>query len=272
MLPKILFRAVVAVVLSSQAGISQQADIPVKCGHAPDVAVPSPPPPARQTAAGAEAIVKAGRAEAGFLSMDEPVNFSITRYKISEYADCFGTFGCYWTDLAAQTQRAQEELKRLLATSTKPPDELAIVLDIDETSLSSYCEEKREGFGYVDSQYQAWIVSSEASIPIPGTLALFNQARAAKVNVFFITGRPHEQTDATARNLKAAGYKDWQGLVLRSEEERTEDTTKYKAKEREKIAKKYHIIMNVGDQWSDLNGAPKAEISVKLPNPFYFLP
>jgi hypothetical protein len=30
--------------------------------------------------------------------------------------------------------------------------------------------------------------------------------------------------------------------------------------------------MSVGDQWSDLNGEPRAEISVKLPNPFYYLP
>jgi hypothetical protein len=30
--------------------------------------------------------------------------------------------------------------------------------------------------------------------------------------------------------------------------------------------------MRIGDQWSDLNGEPHAEISVKLPNPFYFIP
>jgi hypothetical protein len=30
--------------------------------------------------------------------------------------------------------------------------------------------------------------------------------------------------------------------------------------------------MSVGDQWSDLLGDPQAEVNVKLPNPFYFLP
>jgi hypothetical protein len=34
----------------------------------------------------------------------------------------------------------------------------------------------------------------------------------------------------------------------------------------------YRIVMSVGDQWSDLNGEPRAEISVQLPNPFYYLP
>ena len=38
------------------------------------------------------------------------------------------------------------------------------------------------------------------------------------------------------------------------------------------VAQGYRIILSVGDQWSDLNGDPKAEVSVKVPNPFYFLP
>jgi predicted secreted acid phosphatase len=47
----------------------------------------------------------------------------------------------------------------------------------------------------------------------------------------------------------------------------------YKSGERAKIvAAGYRIILNVGDQMSDLNGNPQAELSVKLPNPFYYLP
>jgi hypothetical protein len=34
----------------------------------------------------------------------------------------------------------------------------------------------------------------------------------------------------------------------------------------------YHIILNLGDQFSDLNGDPQAERSVKLANPFYYIP
>ena len=50
-------------------------------------------------------------------------------------------------------------------------------------------------------------------------------------------------------------------------------TQDYKSDERKKIvAAGYRMVMNVGDQWSDLNGEPRAEVSVKLPNPFYFLP
>jgi hypothetical protein len=31
------------------------------------------------------------------------------------------------------------------------------------------------------------------------------------------------------------------------------------------------IILNVGDQWSDLRGKPEAEFSVEYPDPFYFI-
>ena len=125
--------------------------------------------------------------------------------------------------------------------------------------------------------FENWIISPEASIPIPGTLRLFNHARALGIEVFFLTGRGgyqgNDQTESTARNLTRAGYKDWKGLILRSESERQISTTEYKAAERAKItAQGYKIILNMGDQWSDLNGTPKAEISVKLPNPFYYLP
>jgi predicted secreted acid phosphatase len=37
------------------------------------------------------------------------------------------------------------------------------------------------------------------------------------------------------------------------------------------VAKGYKIILNVGDQWSDLRGTPEAEYSVKYPDPYYFL-
>jgi predicted secreted acid phosphatase len=66
---------------------------------------------------------------------------------------------------------------------------------------------------------------------------------------------------------------EWKALVLRAKEEEHETAVVYKSSERRKIVEQgYTIIMSVGDQWSDLDGEPRAEISVKLPNPFYFIP
>jgi predicted secreted acid phosphatase len=56
-------------------------------------------------------------------------------------------------------------------------------------------------------------------------------------------------------------------------DEKRMPTVEYKSSERRKIvADGYRIVLNVGDQWSDLDGEPKAQVSVKLPNPFYYIP
>jgi predicted secreted acid phosphatase len=91
--------------------------------------------------------------------------------------------------------------------------------------------------------------------------------------VFFITGRSNDQREGTARNLEAAGYTGWKGLSLRVGAQKTMGTAQYKSEERKKIVDAgYRIVMSVGDQWSDLDGTSRAEVSVKLPNPFYYLP
>ncbi|WP_051979695.1 HAD family acid phosphatase [Edaphobacter aggregans] len=263
----------------STAGIAQDGKaytIPVVCKASQDKPDPPHTPGSHDqkpgiTAAEANTIVETSRQRRDFLSAPELENISILRYQLMEYANCADSAHCYWRDLQSQLNRARAELKRLVATR-KPNQNLAMVLDIDETSLSNYCELKREGFDYIADQYNRYLVSTEASIAIPGTLQLYNDAIAAGVSVFFITGRANNQYEATVRNLHLAGYNNWNGLILRNNEELTMDTTYYKSSERAKIAADHRIILSVGDQWSDLNGTPSAEVSVKLPNPFYFLP
>jgi acid phosphatase len=248
---------------------------PPACAVATGKQVPSlrPAVGTRPTVAAAVATAETAAADPSIVVAAEPMeNFGVARYRLEDYADCVGTGGCYWTDVDAQAQRAAAELSRLVAVH-KAGEKLALVLDIDETSLTNYCEMKREDYGFISKPANEWAVSPEADMPLPGTLRLFNQARAAGIEVFFITGRPGEQRAATAKNLEAAGYKGWKGLALREGPEKTMATVAYKSGERQKIVDAgYRIVMSVGDQWSDLNGEPKAEVSVKLPNPFYYLP
>jgi acid phosphatase len=229
--------------------------------------------PTRPSAGQIRATAEAAAADPTVLIAAEPLpNFGAERFRIADYADCVGDSGCYWADLDAQTKRAASVLDGLLATK-KPGEKLAMVLDIDETSLANYCELKREAFGFIPGMYDAWLVSPESATAIPGTLALYNKARAADVDVFFITGRSDDMRVGTERNLAAAGYKGWKGLSLRVGAQKQMGTVEYKSMERKKIVDAgYRILMSVGDQWSDLNGEPKAERSVKLPNPFYYLP
>ena len=272
-----------AVLLSVGVAGAQAPVVPVD-HYGPPVCSAAAPPAHRMTAEAAKAEQELGANDPHALLAAEPMeNFAIDRYRLADYADCVGTSGCYWADLDSQYKRAEAALDTAVSTK-KPGEKLAVVMDIDETSLSSYCEMKRDDFGYVGSLFNAWIVSPDASVAIPGALRFFNKAKAAGVALFFITGRPGipdysaskptvDQTEATARNLEAAGYHGWDGLQLRNGGENAMSTIEYKSEERHRIADKgYRVVMSVGDQWSDLLGEPKAEISVKLPNPFYFLP
>ncbi len=267
------FLRAMGVVMLAGGVCTAQVGPPVCPAAGKTVASGGRPAAVRPSVAAARATAEAAAADPSVLVAAEPMeNFGVARYRLEDYADCVGTGGCYWADVDAQAKRAEVALDGLVA-GRKAGERLALVLDIDETSLSNYCEMKREDYGFLATMFNAWEVSSEANMVLPGTLRLFNKARAAGVEVFFITGRPGEQRAATAKNLEAAGYKGWKGLSLREGPQKTMATVAYKSEERKKIVDAgYRIVMSVGDQWSDLNGEPRAEISVKLPNPFYYLP
>lgn len=202
---------------------------------------------------------------------DTPANLGKLKIKLLAYHDCKAGSGCYETDLKHQSDLAIAFLQHRV-TQAKAGEKLALVLDIDETSLSNWDEEKQDDFGYISKDWNAYVDSKKAPA-IAGTLRLFNEALKQHVSVFFITGRPENQRAVTMDNLKAAGYHDWSGLALRGAHPATQTTVDYKSGERKKIVGAgYKIILNMGDQMSDLNGAPQAELSVKLPNPFYYIP
>lgn len=196
----------------------------------------------------------------------EPQNLGLLKDKLKAYHDC-----CYAAGLAQQDQVALAYLERR-AAHKRPAEKLALVLDIDETSLSNYPEELGDDFGFIQKDWNAW-AESEKAPAIPGTLKLAQSAQRLGVAVFFITGRAGTLRTVTAKNLTAAGYVAWAGLTLRSQLELHEATIAYKSAARARIAQQgYKIILNVGDQWSDLKGSPQAEFNVKLPNPFYYIP
>ncbi|QHS51122.1 HAD family acid phosphatase [Edaphobacter sp. 12200R-103] len=242
---------------------------PVEPGGRPVTLTPAHRPTAQQIRETAEKAA----ADSSVLVSAEPVpNFGVERYRLADYAECVGDDGCYWADLEAQTRRAEAVLDRAVA-SRKPNERLAAVLDIDETSLSGFCELRREDYGFFLTQMNHWMTTPEAAAPISGTLRLFNKARSEGVDVFFITGRWDELREATAHNLELAGFKGWKGLALRKGAQKQMTTVAYKSRERQKIVDAgYRIVLNMGDQWSDLNGEARGETSVKLPNPFYYLP
>jgi hypothetical protein len=152
------------------------------------------------------------------------------------------------------------------ATTNAKVQKLAIVLDIDETSLSNYTGLAASGFSGTGTVAPA---VSGTGTAIQPTLALYRDARAHGVAVFFITGRPSQIQSITEQNLKSQGYdQGWQGLAMKPSSDGTEA---FKSGQRAAIEQQgYDIALNMGDQESDLDGG-HADRVFKLPNPFYFI-
>jgi predicted secreted acid phosphatase len=147
-------------------------------------------------------------------------------------------------------------------------DRPAIVLDIDDTSLSQY-----ECLKAVDFDRAAGHCGERDDLPaVPQTRELYRFARRQHLSVFFITGRREVSRAHTRRNLRAAGYGGKLRVRLRPNRERPGTHDGWKARTRAAIeARGYTIVANVGDQRSDLDGG-HALRRFKLPNPMYVIP
>jgi predicted secreted acid phosphatase len=176
--------------------------------------------------------------------------------------------GEWKSDTTRQVKKAKTFVKRWLKSHEKPrPKKPAIVLDIDDTSLSLYkCADARD---FEDAS----LCAVQSDLPaIPQVRSLYKYARSQKVAVFFITGRPEPLRDLSATNLKAAGYTGKLNLTLKPTSYREESVIPYKSGARKKIERRgYRILANLGDQRSDLKGGYSLK-TYKLPNPMYFTP
>jgi acid phosphatase len=184
--------------------------------------------------------------------------------------------GRYEADIASVTDQARAYLESRVPRGGK----LAMVVDVDETALSNLPSLRANDYGFVvrgpcdlpagPCGLVAWIGMAQADAIRP-VLALTRLAQARGVAVFFLTGRPERMRAPTERNLRAAGY-EWTGVILKPDALTTAGAAEFKAPERRKLVDQgYTIIVNIGDQMSDLEGG-FAERTYKLPNPFYFVP
>ncbi|CAM02510.1 5'-nucleotidase (lipoprotein e(P4) family) [Saccharopolyspora erythraea NRRL 2338] len=199
-------------------------------------------------------------------SAEPTPNLHYLKKSISEYHDS----GRWDADIARADQRAREYLERRLAEGVPNP---AIVLDIDETSLSTYGYEAEHDFGYMPEEFDRYVLD-RAPTAIPATRDLVGYAHSRGVAVFFVTGRREDprMREATAQDLREEGYPQPAGLFLRPEGDHDPSVVPYKSGAREGIEQQgYRIVLNVGDQDADLAGG-HAERGVKLPNPIYRTP
>ena len=182
--------------------------------------------------------------------------------EIVEYRDS----GEWDTDMTEVVDRARASLAaRLSAGDVSRP---AVVLDIDDTSLSNYECLKRARFR--ESAREACSRSGELPA-IPQTLDLFRYARSQGVAVFFITGRRERVRALTTTNLRESGYRGTYQVIMRPTRQPASRRAGWKARSRRALVRRgYDILINVGDQRSDLTGG-YARRTFKLPNPMYVI-
>jgi predicted secreted acid phosphatase len=209
------------------------------------------------------------------LEQTQPLNIGRLKLQLRDYRYC----GEYEKEFAGKVAEAKTYVQQRATQVTRP----ALVLDIDETSLSNWLEIEQDDFAYIPGGSCTlqpgtacgdieWELSARAEALKP-TLDLFKAAKFSGVMVFFITGRQDrfDLREATAKNLKQVGYDGWQDLVMRPVAS-IGSVSAYKSSARKAIEEQgYQIIANVGDQKSDLDGG-FAEKTFRVPNPFYYIP
>jgi hypothetical protein len=225
-----------------------------------------PPSPTGAAGCPPETQVHVPRMPPPPLNMDK-ARLALLDYKAKDYDG----------DVAAVFTTARAYLKGRAGKVSQP----ALVLDIDETSLSNWTNIQANQLGYFAEGpcdwlpkgpcgFGAWLRSGVSPVIMPA-LDLFNAAKAQGVAVFFVTARRDQERQATLWNLERAGYERWTKLITRPDDDVHGSVQAFKTEERGKIVDAgYTIIANVGDQLSDLDGG-FAECTFKVPNPFYFI-
>jgi predicted secreted acid phosphatase len=175
--------------------------------------------------------------------------------------------GQYDREIATVVKPAHDWVESRSASAARG-EKLAAVFDVDETALSNL--PYMMDCGFCSSSAQAKLYPADRLPAISPVRDLFNFAKSKGITIFFITGRYESGRDLAVRTLQAAGYSGWEDLMMRLIGD-SDPARIMKASVRQGIERKgYKIILNIGDQLSDLSGG-YSERTYKLPDPFYFV-
>ncbi len=198
-------------------------------------------------------------------SAPEPTNLSTAKREVLLYVES----GAYGREIVKVAMEANRHIIRRAARGAKEGQKLAVVFDIDETTLTNMPHMQAMDFGYVPKLWDEWVASAQGKAIIP-VQTVYDTAVRLNLAVIFITGRKPSDAPGTERNLRDVGYETWEQIHYKPEEHRG-TSRDYKIGVRKRLVQEgYVIIANIGDQNSDLRGG-YAEKTFKLPNPFYLI-
>jgi acid phosphatase len=191
----------------------------------------------------------------------ELTNLSLAKQRVQEYYES----GKFDQEVNQVIENAKAQFAKVHFKQNS-----VVIFDVDETALNNYGFAKTMGFGYVYDLHKKW--TSDAQAPAMSQVkALYDDLLARGAKIVFLTGRASSEYDATAKNLKSAGYTTYEALMTRPSGEK-KSALEFKSASRVTLtAKGYEIMGTVGDQMSDLEG-PYHGIQIKIPNYLYVIP
>lgn len=153
-------------------------------------------------------------------------------------------------DVALADKNWTASLEQESGYQTLPP---AVVLDLDETVIDNspfQGQLVKTQSGYSNTTWQRWSQKA-AAIAIPGAVDFLDYARAKGVETIFVTNRIAIEQFATLRNLRTLGIHVTPDKLLCKGEKGHPDWTSDKTSRRAFLAKKYRILLLVGDDLND---------------------
>ncbi len=172
--------------------------------------------------------------------------------------------GQYELDIKAVVENAMDLIRKELSLSNFKS---AVVIDIDETILSNYPYILKYGSLSDLRHFSNWQKLSLCE-PIKPVVEFYQWLVSNSVNVFFVTARPTDLQTATLFNLEKYGINKWEQVFFRDNLSWPIPKLFKKATRQGIISSGFDIIVNIGDQPTDLEGG-FAQNHLKIPNPFY---
>ena len=210
------------------------------CASAP---APAPPPEPARTVSSAAYDPKQ---DLGLLWVKHAAEYgAITRqvYRAAEAALPGFIEDRSWSAMPGQTDAAD-----------LPP---AVVLDVDETVVSNIDFQLSFERPFTNRKLYDFYREHPA-IPVPGVVEFISSARAAGVEVFFVTNRPCELIDddpdpcpqkhGVIEELESLGIDVEKNRVMLADEN---DWDRAKIRRRQHIARNYRVLMLIGDDLGD---------------------
>ncbi|GMA23532.1 hypothetical protein GCM10025864_12910 [Luteimicrobium album] len=183
----------------------------------------------------------------------------------------------YISEMEGIVGKELRKLPKLLADAKRHHEKPAIVLDSDDTTLWTYDMEVGDmKFVYSPAEQDVWVQGKDPAKRFSATPAMVrfvNTAQAMGFTIFGLTGRNDDQKAATLEDLDRLGYHGftasrfytkWTGTGSSQQpsyitcQTSSCTTVEFKALTRKHIEDLgYTVTLDVGDQWSDLQGATR---------------